>query len=209
MKQKRREKISLEHSGDHHQAKITLDPNTNKITGGAVYNFSNNSAAALTLDEKGKARGFIVHSGDTHGFRADLKSDGSFQGLYADKKRGVELVLSGDKAMLTKGKIPQVGLTINGDHHKVLLKRDAHGKISGEIKSKLTKQGKFGLAFRDGKIVGGSFTHTGKHHTTQISIVQGGWKAGISSALGKSKWAINVEKGQAGIKAFAGLKMKF
>lgn len=202
-------KVSLEHTGDHHHAKITIDPKTKQVIGGVVHNFSNNSAIALSIDENGKVEGTAIHSGDTHGFQVDVKSNGSFGGTYIDHKRGIELVLSGDKATLTKGKIAQAGLSIEGDHHKAQLKLEDNGKISGILASRISKEGIFKMEIQNGKIVGGAFVHAGAHHKTQISVGQDGWRAGISIGTGKSKWSINIEKGKAQTKIFGGLKMKF
>lgn len=209
MNRDKSEKLSLEHTGDHHQAKIIVDPDTKKVFGGIVHNFSNNSAVRLSLNEQGKVTGTILHSGDTHGFRTDVKSDGSFQGIYVDRERGIELTLSGGEATLTKGKIPQAGLKIKGDHHRTLLKFGDNGKISGVIESRVTKDGAFGIQIQDGKITGGSFVHKGKHHKTKISVGQDGWKAGISAGTSKSKWSISVENGKAETTIFGGLKLKF
>jgi len=52
--------IALEHSGDHHQAKVLVNKKTKKVTGGAVYNFANNSAVGLSLDNKGQMSGTIL-----------------------------------------------------------------------------------------------------------------------------------------------------
>lgn len=209
MNRNKSEKLSLEHTGDHHQAKIIIDPSTKKVVGGGVYNFSKNSAVGLSVDAEGKMTGTLLHSGDTHGFQTNLKSDGSFEGIYVDRKKGVELTLAGGKATLTKGKIPKAGLAIKGNHHKALLKLGADGKISGIIESRVTKEGAFGIEIQDSKITGGSFIHKGKGHKTKISVSQNDWEAKISAGTDRSKWSIGVKKGKAGTKITGGVKMNF
>jgi hypothetical protein len=144
-------KLTFEHSGDHHQAVISIDPDTKQVIGGVVHNFSENSAVGLSLNKDGKVTGTIVHSGDTHAFRADIRNDGSFEGVYADKQKGVEIALSGSEAELKKGSIPEAGITVDGDHHSTSLRVDKNGKISGAIESKNTKNGAFRLEIQDGK----------------------------------------------------------
>ncbi|HAX61402.1 MAG TPA: hypothetical protein DCX95_02425 [Elusimicrobia bacterium] len=204
-----KKKIDFQHAGDHHQVNMAIDPKTGKITGGIVSNFSNNSAIALSVDEESKVQGTVVHSGDTHAFQANVRSDGSFDGVYFDRKKGIQLEISGDKATLIEGKVPQAGLTIKGEHHNTVLEIDKNGQVSGVLESKATRDGKFKIEMKDGKISGGSFEHVGKNHKTELSMGQDGWKAQISGGSRNSAWSIGIVQGKAETKIGSGFKMKF
>lgn len=207
--EKDEEKVNLRQQGDHHQVNVSIDPNTGKISGGIVNNFSDNSAAALSIDEQGKAQGTFIHSGDTHAFQINAKSDGSFEGAYIDKKKNLELNVSSDVVSLEKGKIPEAGLSINGNHHKASLQIDENGKISGTLESKATDNQEYALKVENGKIIGGSFTHIGNNHKTEVSLSKDGWQAQVSGGKGSSSWSIGVEKGKAETKVLGGMKIKF
>jgi len=209
MAQETTEKLTLQNSGDHHQTLISIDPNTGKIAGGTIFNFSNNSAVGLTLANDGKTSGTIAHAGDTHSFMATASSDGDFKGEYSDKKTGIDLNISGGIATLTKGKIPQLGISQEGDHHKTILSLSEDGKLSGILESHSTDNNGFRVELQNGRISSGSFVHKGENHETNITLSQDGWKATVAGGSGNSRWAIGVEKGNAEMKVKGNLDIKF
>jgi len=198
--------MTLENSGDHHQVKLAYDPSTGRLVTGGIYNFSDNAGVMLqTVD--GKTDGTIVHSGDTHNLQLNVADDGSFRGTYSDKK-GVELSIEGDKTMLKKGKIPDTGLSITGDHHRVDLKVCPNGKISGSLESLNTSTGNFKISLNEGK-VSGTISLVSKNHQTSISFGSNGWAAKISGKKGDLTYGIGFQKGSGGVKATVGLKFRF
>lgn len=112
MPRKQKEKVSFEHQGDHHLARITADPSTRKVSVGTIYNFSDHASAVMQV-HNGKLKGTIVHSGNTHSLRIDAKSNGSFQGTYRDSRfGGLEIYLKDDISRIKKGRIPAGGITV-------------------------------------------------------------------------------------------------
>ena len=207
MAAKEKGRVSLEHQGDHHLARITADPRTKKISAGLIRNFSDHASAAIQVD-KGKLKGTIVHSGDTHALRIDVKNDGTFLGTYTDTRfGGLEIHLKDDFARIKKGKIPAGGITVDGDHHKLRLTMAPSGKLSGMIQSRALKDCTFRMNLQDGKVEG-AFVHRGKSHKTEVTISPKGWKAGVSVGKGKTKLSFNVEGGRVK-KAFGGIAFDF
>jgi hypothetical protein len=56
--------------------------------GGTILNFSNNAQMGINFNEKGKASGNFVHSGDTHSLMANVNQDGTFKGPSVRKSPG-------------------------------------------------------------------------------------------------------------------------
>jgi hypothetical protein len=202
-------KIKVRHSGDHHHASFTVDSQSGKVIGGLLQNFSNNSSVTLSIDENSKINGDIIHSGKTHSFCVNIKSDGAFEGVYFDKSEDIELHISGSKTVLKSGKIPLGGLVLNGEHHKAEINLGTDGKISGVVESRLTKESQFRLEVKNEKVITGLFTHTGKNHQTAISFGQSGWNTEITGGTGDSRWSISAEHGLAQSKISGDIKVKF
>ena len=198
--------LAFGHSGDHHLAKVKYDPNNGAISAGAILGFSDNASAALQING-GKVSGTLIHSGDTHSIKVDVNDDGTFDATYVDKKDGnLEVQIKGGIASVISGEFPLNGVTINSDHHSVTLTRDRDGKLSGEIESMATENSSFKLKIANG-VVSGSVTYSGDGHDYTIDVLPGGkWKTSVSLGNGLS---FGVENGNAGVAAFAGLKLDF
>jgi len=208
MTEQNKEKLALEHQGDHHLAKIVLDTNTKNVSAGGIYNFTTNTSAMFEIID-GKMEGSLIHSGDTHSLCLNAKNDGSLKGTFTDSRNGgIEISFKGGFASLIKGKLPPGGLSITADHHKVNLQLDANGKVSGTIESQAVKDGTFRIKLDKGKL-NGTFTHTGSSHKTEISLSPEGWKATVALGKGKTKFALSVEKGKVESKVIGGLKLSF
>lgn len=197
------ENMSIEHSGDHHLAKATINPTTGEVSAGVISNFSENAAAGLQLVQ-GRVEGTFVHSGDNHALRIDAKSDGSYAGTYSDAAGKVEVQFDGNATTLVKGKIPSAGVVVNGDNHRTSLSMGPDGKLSGCIESTAVKSSGFKLELKDGK-PSGSFIHKGNGHRTEIGVGPDGIRAAISAG----GFSFSVEKGKAKATAFGNLKFKF
>lgn len=167
-----------------------------------LYNFSNNAAALLRADSKGKIQGSFLHSGDTHGLHVNLKSDGTYGLNFSDKKLGLDFFV--DKGNI-ESKKPAVGLRRKGDHREVNLGINKKGKLSGTIASKC-KNIPFKIELENGKLKSGSLMHEGKHHNFGIDLHQNGkWSASYVHQGEDSKWKISVKEGG----AFLNLQKKF
>ncbi len=209
---KQKERMVLEHQGNHHHAKIAVDSKTKIIAAGAIYNFSENAGAMFQVKD-GKVGGTIMHTGKTHSFRLEAKQNGQFDAVYRDKRYGgLEVDIKGGVASLRKGKLPEAGVTVNGKHHKLKLKRGAFGKLSGTLESKDTKNGKFKIELKDGK-PRGEYVHSGGTHETRIGLSPDGWKAGVALKKGGLKISFDVQNGMVkptkGVKAGVRLDLGF
>ena len=202
------ENLTFSHSGPHHLAEAKYDPATGKVDAGMIQSFSDNCAASLQIVD-GKTTGTFLHTGDTHKTRIDMESDGTFTGAFEDTKKGLKIEIEGGVAKVVAGQIPVDGINIVGDHHVVSLKLDKENRLCGSIESKDTKYGDFKMDL-DGGAVSGSLTHKGDGHdeTFQISS-DGTYKASVSTGPQDSKLEFSVEKGEAGVRAVGGLKLKF
>lgn len=196
-------KYTLEHSGDHHYAKASMDPATGKLAAGVITNFSSNASAGLQLVD-GKMEGSFIHSGDNHTFQINAKNDGTYNGTYRDAAGNLEVNFEGNAATLVRGQIPATGITLAGDNHKAVLSVSASGRLQGAIESNNIGNGKFRIEIQDGK-PSGSFIHAGGGHQTEIKITPNGLKASVSAG----GFSFGVEKGRTKISAFGGLKLKF
>jgi len=196
-------KYTLEHSGDHHYAKASMDPATGKLAAGVISNFSSNASAGVQLVD-GKMEGSFLHSGDNHTFQINAKSDGTYNGTYRDASGKLEVNFDGNAATLVRGSIPATGITLSGDNHKAMLSVSANGKLQGAIESTGIGNGKFRIEIQNGK-PSGSFIHTGSGHQTEIKITPAGLKASVSAG----GFSFGVEKGKASVTAFGGMKFKF
>ena len=191
---KQREQMALEHQGNHHYTKIAVDPKTKKVVTGAIYNFSEN-AGAMLLVKDGKVNGTIMHTGKTHSFRLNAKQNGQFDAIYRDKHNGgLEVYIKGGVASLRKGKLPEAGVTVSRKHHKLKLKQGASGKLSGTLESKVTKNGKFMIELKNGKVTG-EYVHSGGTHETRIDLSPNGWKAGVTLKKAGLKFSFDVQGG--------------
>ena len=207
MPAKQKGKVSFEHQGDHHLARITADPRTKKISAGLIRNFSEHASAGVQIHQ-GKLKGTIVHSGDTHSLFIEVKNSGRFEGTYTDTRfGGLEIHLKDDFARIKKGEIPAGGITIDGDHHKLHLAMSPSGKLSGMIQSRALKDCTFRMNLKDGKVEG-AFVHRGKSHKTELTISPKGWKASFSTGKGKAKLTLNAEGGRVK-KGFGGIEFDF
>lgn len=202
-----KENPTLSHQGDHHYAKVTYDQEKGRVNAGVISNFSNHASAGLQF-VGGKLQGTIVHSGDTHSLQLDVKGNGSFEGGYVDTKDNVEIVFKGGVAELVKGKLPEGGIKVTGDHHIVNISRNGEGKLCGNIESQATDNSAFRINL-DAGILSGSYVHKGSSHETAISLSEAGLKAELSFGSGNSKFAMSFEKGKGQVKAFGGIKLKF
>jgi len=201
--------LIFEHFGNHHHAKIKVDGKTKKVSGGIIYNFSDNASALVEVKNR-KLQGTFIHSGKTHRAKVDIKSDGSYGIEYKDSHMGgIELSIKGGKASLKRGKIPEAGLKINGNHHRLNLKIDSNKKLSGVVESKLTKHGSYRIKIENGKVTGGEFIHRGNNHSMTIFVSKEGYKFNYSNGKGKTRWGVSFEKMKDKIKAFGGLKFSF
>ena len=207
MPAKQERKVSFEHQGDHHLARLAVDRDTKKVSAGAIYNFTDHASAAVQIHQ-GKLKGTIVHSGDTHALCIEVKNNGGFEGTYTDTRfGGLEIHLKDDFARIKKGKIPVGGITVDGDHHKLRLTMSPAGRLSGVIQSRALKDCTFRMNLQDGRVEG-AFVHRGKSHKTEVTISPKGWKAGFSLGKGKTKLSLNVEGGRVK-KAFGGIEFDF
>lgn len=202
-------KLEIQNFGDHHQAQLLIDADSQSITGGAILNFSDHSAVSLSIDNESKASAKFGHSGDTHSFNAFTSSNGDFEGSFKDSQAGIALKLSSNIAEISEGQIPEMGLEVKGDHHKTVLNVGPEGKITGTLESLNTSSASFKLKIEDGKIESGSFAHKGTHHRTQITINKTEWAAEIITAKDDLNWSIGVEKGDAELKALGKINIKF
>lgn len=194
--------ITLAHTGDHHQAELEVNPRTKKVRAGLLYNFGDNAVALLMADLKGKFEGRFAHTGDNHGLLVGLKSDGTYEGKFFEKKGNLEVSIKGGIA--ESKKLPEFSVAQEGNHHKVKLSINSNRKLSGIFESKI-KQAPFKLQLKDGK-VSGILTHKGKHHQTQIRLRSDGtWGASYINKGKGSNWSISIEKG----KAFAAFEKRF
>ena len=194
--------INLAHTGDHHQAELEVNPKTKQVKGGVLYSFGNNAAALLTADLKGKFGGKFAHTGDNHGLLIGLKSNGTYEGKFIEKKTNLEVSLEGGIAKTKK--VPEVKVAQKGDHHSAELSVDSKGKLSGIFESKI-KQAPFKVELRNGK-VSGTLSHKGNHHETHIKLRSDGTWAGSYVNRGRgSNWSISIERG----KASAAFQKKF
>lgn len=201
---------SLQHQGDHHAAKISVDPSTGKVAAGAIYNFSENAGAMLQVVD-GKVQGSIAHAGDTHSLNLTAAADGTFDGTYTDTRNGgIEVAFKGGAATLIKGKLPEGGIKFKGDHHAFSLETDAKGKLSGLIESRKVANGIFQIELNNSK-VSGKVVYKGDSHETAFTLGAGGsWGASVSMGKGDKKFTLSFEKGRGGeVKGAAGLKLKF
>ncbi len=189
----KRESITLEHQGDHHFAKASYNVETKQVSAGVIYGFSDNATISLQVTN-GNVQGTILHTGDTHILKIDVSSDGSYSGVFEDSLHKVKINLAGGKASLMEGKIPEGGIEINGDHHKIKIGVDKNGNLTGFIESQDTKYGTFKIGVDRGNIFG-SFSHKGDNHETDLTVTQdGNWKASVSTGTSASKFAFSVAK---------------
>ena len=201
-------KYTITHSGDHHLAQVKYDPSTEKISAGGIYSFSNNASASMKIVDN-KVSGTLLNSGDTHNIKLEINNDGSFEGVYEDKKDGnVKIGITGGMASVISGEFPVNGVDIEADHHIIKLVMDENKQISGQIESKTCDNSTFMIKIDKGK-VSGSLTYFGGGHENSIEIFPDGkWKASVSvGSTSSSKLSFSVENGDAGVRAFAGLKL--
>jgi autotransporter translocation and assembly factor TamB len=203
-----KKQLAVENQGDHHFAKVAVDPDTKDVSAGMIYNFSDHATAALQFVD-GKMAGTVLHTGDTHSLQIDAKQDGTFTGTFKEARfGGVEVAFEGGVAKLLKGQLPATGLEVNGDHHAVRLMTSADGKLSGSIESTAVQGGVFKIKLENGSL-SGSFVHAGDNHETEISLSKNAWSANVSFGKGDTKLNLSVQKGKSETKAFAGVKLKF
>lgn len=200
---------SKNYSGDHHLGNIDFDT-TGKISLALIKNFSDNAGAQVKITNDGKVMGSIYNSGDTHSLDIAFHEDGTFDGTYVDTKDGeIKVEIRGGVASLISGKIPATGVTVTADHHIIKLKMDGDQKLSGFLESKDPQNGYYKINVDKG-IVTGSVTCTGDNHKTTLELSSDGkWKASFSMEDASSKLTISAENGSAGIKAQAGISLRF
>lgn len=201
--------IKINSLGDHHQAYLLLNPHKNTVSGGTVFNYSDHSLVGIKISENGEAVGTFSHSGDTHLLQGQLNNNGTFRAKYLDKGAGIELSVSQNGVRILKGKLPEGGIKISGEHHSTLLEIDSDGRLSGSLESKLTDSAAFSIQLGNGKISSGTFTHKGNHHTTSISLGHKDWTAQIASDDEDMQWSFGIEKGVAGVAGAVNFKHQF
>ncbi|MBV9080101.1 MAG: hypothetical protein JO102_03160 [Elusimicrobia bacterium] len=195
--------LPYEYHGDHHFATLSHDPRSNKLNVGRVVNFSAHAAASFDIRD-GKVRGTVLHTGDSHSLLLSADRNGRFRGTFVEMRRGkVEILFRGGAAALIKGNIPQRGLRITGDHHRVFIQVDSGGRLSGVIESRRVKNGAFHIRLEEGR-VSGSFVHAGDKHETELSLSPTGWSASVQFGAGSAKFAMKVENGRSEAKGFVG-----
>jgi len=192
-----------EYQGDHHFASLSHDPRSNKLNSGRIVNFSRHAAASFDISD-GKVRGTVLHTGDSHSLVLSADRNGRFRGTFVDMRRGkVEIAFRAGGAALVKGNIPQKGLRVTGDHHRVALAVDGGGQLSGIIESRRVKNGAFHIKLEAGR-VNGSFVHAGDKHETEISLTPVGWTASVQFGAGSAKFAMKVENGRSEARGYVG-----
>lgn len=192
-----------EYHGDHHFATLSHDPRTNRLNAGRIVNFSRHAAASFEIRDS-KVRGTVLHTGDSHSLLLSADRNGRFRGTFVDMRRGkVEILFRGGAAELVKGNIPQKGLRVTGDHHRVSLHADEHGQLTGVIESRRVKNGAFHIRLEAGR-VNGSFVHAGDKHETELHLNPTGWTASVQFGAGNAKFAMKVENGRSEAKGYVG-----
>lgn len=192
-----------EYQGDHHFATLSHDPRSNKLSAGRIVNFSRHAAASFEISD-GKVRGTALHTGDSHSLTLSADRNGRFRGAFVEMRRGkVEILFRSGAARLVKGNIPQRGLRVTGDHHRVSLALDGAGLLSGIIESRRVRNGAFHIRL-DGGRVNGSFVHAGDKHETELSLTPGGWTASVQFGAGSAKFAMRVENGRSEARGYVG-----
>jgi hypothetical protein len=195
--------LPYEYHGDHHFATLSHDPRTNRLNAGRIVNFSRHAAASFEIRDS-KVRGTVLHTGDSHSLLLSADRNGRFRGTFVDMRRGkVEILFRGGSAELVKGNIPQKGLRVTGDHHRVHLQADEHGMLSGIIESRRVKNGAFHIKLEAGR-VNGSFVHAGDKHETELMLTPSGWTASVQFGSGSAKFAMKVENGRSEARGFVG-----
>ncbi len=192
-----------DYQGDHHYATLFHDPRSNRLSAGRIVNFSRHAAASFDIND-GKVRGTILHTGDSHSLHLSADRSGRFRGTFVDMRRGkVEITFQRGGAQLVKGNIPQRGLRVTGDHHRVVLAIDGKGQLTGVIESRRVKNGAFHFKFEAGR-VNGSFVHAGDKHETELWVTPVGWTASVQFGAGSSKFTMKVEGGRSEAKGYVG-----
>jgi len=189
-------KVEVKVQGDHHESQLSIDTRTRQVEGGTIYNFGNNSRAELEL-HAGGVEGSFSHVGDSHALSLHLDKDGRFSGSYRDNAgKALELKIEAGRINIIKGSLPKNGsLSLTGEHHSLELKLDAQGRPSGEICSKLTKNGSFDLKV-DGGSVSGALRHAGETHETNVELSKDGWAGSVSLTKGSKSIRIEVSGGK-------------
>jgi len=192
-------KLNIKHHGNHHDVDLKVDTETGEVSSLSSLNFSPNSLAILKLERK-RLSGEFSHTGKNHRLNLKLKSDGTYEGTFSDSKAGnYEVELKGEQSTVLKEPLPdEARLKVKSDHHEVSLAFKDNQKPSGKIKSKFTKDGKFGLELKDGKL-SGTIEHKGKTHNTKIKITPKGWSSEVN---------LKVKGGTIGLKVAGDKKVK-
>ena len=188
--------VQVSTHGDHHEGELKIDTKTRKVEAGVLYNFSNNSSARLDF-ANGRLGGSFRHSGDTHSLSLELDHKGSFSGTFRETRgKHFELEITAGKAKFVKGRLPASGkVKIAGDHHSLDVQVDEKGRVSGQIKSKITRGATFDLSLDKGA-VSGSVTHEGKNHKTSVELSSQGWKGEVSLKKGSKSLSFGVTGGK-------------
>jgi hypothetical protein len=192
-------KAKIRHHGNHHDVDLIVDAKTGEISSLSSLNFSNNSLAILKLERK-RLSGEFSHTGKNHRLNLKLKSDGTYEGTFSESKESsYEIKLKGNQSEVMKKLLPEEAeLKVKSDHHEASLVFKDSQKPSGRIKSKFTKDGKFGLELKDGKL-SGTIEHKGKTHNTKIKITPKGWSSEVN---------LKVKDGTIGLKIEGDKKVK-
>jgi hypothetical protein len=189
-------KIEVKARGAHHEAQLSIDTQSKQVEGGVIYNFSMNSSAQLNMGGDG-ADATFKHFGDNHELSLHLGRNGRFSGTYREGGgKELEIGIRDGKADLIKGDLSASGsLSIEGDHHSLDLRIDGRGRLSGKIKSKVTKDGSFDLSL-DGGAISGIVEHKGQHHETRFALSGNGWQGGASLTNGPTSIQFDVAGGR-------------
>lgn len=188
--------LQLKDSSRNHELSFDIDAVNKTVTAGAVYNYADNSLVGLEVS-KGRLGGSVVHSGESHSLKLNFNKDGKYYGTYRDDDLGgLELEIEGGVARVSKGVFPPTGMIrLKGADHEIRLDLDGKGRISGRIKSRLSKSALFRLDLAKGSI-SGEITHKGPRHETRMTLSSGGWKGLITIRKGKSSITLDVKGGR-------------
>lgn len=173
-------KVKISHHGNHHDVDLKVDTETGEVSSLSSLNFGNNSLAMLKLERR-KLSGEFSHTGKNHRLNLKLKPDGTYEGTFSESKEGeFEIKLKGNQSEVLKKPLPEEArLKVKSDHHEASVVFKDNQKPSGRIRSKFTKDGKFGLELKDGKL-SGTIEHKGETHNTKINITPKGWSSEVN-----------------------------
>ncbi len=189
-------KVQLKDNGRNHELSLDIDTEKKIVMAGAVYNFSDNLLIGLKIS-KGRLGGSVVHSGESHSLKLDFNKDGKYCGTYRDGDLGgLELEIEAGVVRVSRGAFPPAGtIRLKSEDHEIKLDLGKDGRISGYIRSRLSKSAVFVLDAAKGSL-SGKITHKGTRHETVMSLSNRGWKSAITLNKGRSSITLDVTGGK-------------